>query len=505
MFKSIFSGDKDIIPAANGPTSQHLIDLRQVVKAYETPAGPFMALNGVDLQVDAGEFVAVIGKSGSGKSTLINIITGIDRPTHGQVNIGGVPIHQLNEDGVASWRGQNLGVIFQFFQLLPTLTLLENIMLPMEFARLYSPAERRERALDLLELVEMVDHAGKLPSAISGGQQQRVAIARALANDPAVLVADEPTGSLDTRTADTIFQLFEDLVAQNKTILMVTHDRDLASRVSRVILISDGEIVDQFVSQALQTLNEKHLAEVTAMLEPATYPAGATVFQQGEPADKFYIVIRGGVEVVKQYPDGRELVTAVLDSGQYFGEMGLMNDIPRTATVRVLPDTDAALLALDRATFNSLLQESALTNEAVARLMRERMTANHVLSVLPDPAGQEFARLDTAATRLTFSPGDVIVRKGDEAKCFYVIIRGEVEVIQPDPRDTIVARLDSGQYFGEVGLIRGGKRTATVRAAPDKPEGVELVAINRDTFYHLMEESKLSKKNVAMVMYRRLQ
>ncbi|MCP4426703.1 MAG: cyclic nucleotide-binding domain-containing protein [Chloroflexi bacterium] len=486
-------------------TSQHLISLRQVVKTYETPAGPFMALRGVDLEVDAGEFVAVIGKSGSGKSTLINAITGIDRPTSGQVIIGGAAIHEMNEDEVALWRGQNLGIIFQFFQLLPTLTLAENIMLPMEFARLYTPSERRERALDLLERVEMVEHADKLPSAISGGQQQRVAIARALANDPAVLIADEPTGSLDSKTADTIFQLFENLTAQGKTILMVTHDRDLASRVSRVVLISDGEIIDQYVSKALQTLDEKQLAEITARLDPVTISAGETIFEQGDPADKFYIIIHGEVEVVKRRKDGGEMVTAVLDSGQYFGEMGLMNNSPRTATVRVSQNSEAALVALDRDTFAKLMQESAITNEVVARLMRERMTANHFLAMISDQAGQQFTNLETITGYRTFAPGKTIFQKGDEAKEFFVIVQGEVEIIQPDQDNAVISQLDSGQFFGEIGLLRGGKRLATARAAPDKPEHLIVAAISQKRFSKLMEDSKLSKKEIAQVMYRRLQ
>jgi ABC-type lipoprotein export system ATPase subunit/CRP-like cAMP-binding protein len=433
------------------------------------------------------------------------MLAGIDRPTSGEVIVGGVPIHKLNEDEVALWRGQNLGVIFQFFQLLPTLTLIENIMLPMEFARLHSPSERRERALDLLEMVEMAEHADKLPSAISGGQQQRVAIARALANDPAVLIADEPTGSLDSKTADTIFQLFEELTAQGKTILMVTHDRDLASRVSRVVLISDGEVVDRYVSQALQTLDEKQLAEITARLEPVTYPAGSTIFEQGDRADKFYIIIRGEVEIVKRYEDGSEMVTAVLDSSQYFGEMGLMNDAPRGATVRVVADKDAALVSLDRDTFVNLLARSDITNEVMARLMRERMTANHILSIVPGLAAPEFSQTETITGHRYFAPGKTIIKKGDEAREMFVIIEGEVEVIQPDQDDAVVARLDSGQYFGEIGLLRGGKRMNSVRAAPDRSEGVIVVAISRERFVKLMDESQLSKKDLARVMVRRMQ
>lgn len=226
----------------------HLIELRQVAKTYQSAAGTFTALKRVDLQVDRGEFVAIIGKSGSGKSTLINMITGIDRPSSGEVLVGDTAVHTLNEGQLAVWRGKHVGIIFQFFQLLPTLTVLENVMLPMDFCRMYHPRERRERGLQLLELVGMADQADKLPSAVSGGQQQRAAIARALANDPAILVADEPTGNLDSKTAEGVFQLFERLVADGKTILVVTHDQDLSSRVSRAVLVADGEIVEEIRS-----------------------------------------------------------------------------------------------------------------------------------------------------------------------------------------------------------------------------------------------------------------
>jgi putative ABC transport system ATP-binding protein len=237
--------------------NQRLIELQGVVKEYETPAGRFTALKGVDLKVGTGEFVAVIGRSGSGKSTLINMITGIDRPTAGEVLVGDSAVHTLGEGKMAEWRGRHVGVIFQFFQLLPMLTVIENVMLPMDFCNVYSPRERRERGLHLLEQVDMVDQAHKLPSAISGGQQQRAAIARALANDPPILVADEPTGNLDSRTAESVFQLFEGLVDRGKTILMVTHDRDLAMRVSRTVLLADGEIVDDVLHGKDETLDTR--------------------------------------------------------------------------------------------------------------------------------------------------------------------------------------------------------------------------------------------------------
>jgi putative ABC transport system ATP-binding protein len=228
-------------------TKSGILEMRDVVKVYSTAAGEFTALKGINLQVGRAEFVGIVGKSGAGKSTLLNMITGIDDLTSGAVvvNANGtsVSIHDLNEDQVALWRGKTLGVVFQSFQLLPMLTLVENITLPMDLCGIYSPRESRQRALELLRLVEIEEHADKYPAFISGGQQQRVAIARALANDPPILVADEPTGSLDSVTAEHIFDVFEQLVRdQGKTIVMVTHDESLKPRFTRTLGIVDGKL-----------------------------------------------------------------------------------------------------------------------------------------------------------------------------------------------------------------------------------------------------------------------
>jgi putative ABC transport system ATP-binding protein len=231
-----------------GPENGSIVDLRRVGKVYETPAGRFTALRGVDLTVGAGEFRSIIGKSGSGKSTLINVITGIDRPTAGEVWVGRAAVHALSEEEIALWRGRTVGVIFQFFQLLPTLTAIENVLLPMDYAGLYAPHERPERAMHLLELVGMAGHAHDLPAALSGGEQQRVAIARALANDPPLVTADEPTGNLDSKSASSILKLFQRLVGEGKTILMVTHDRDLAAQAQRTLELADGQIVDEWLN-----------------------------------------------------------------------------------------------------------------------------------------------------------------------------------------------------------------------------------------------------------------
>jgi len=236
-------GSAAVDPATDAATP-HLIDLRGVVKDYLTDAGAFRALDTIDLQVDRGEFVAVVGRSGCGKSTLMNMITGIDRATDGVVRVAGQDLAALSEGKVAEWRGRTVGVIFQFFQLLPTLTVVENVMLPMDFGGHRHPREREGRAMELLDRVGMADQARKLPARTSGGQQQRVAIARALANDPPLLVADEPTGNLDSLTAEVVLDLFRALVDGGRTIVMVTHDADLAAQTGRIVHMADGRIMD---------------------------------------------------------------------------------------------------------------------------------------------------------------------------------------------------------------------------------------------------------------------
>jgi putative ABC transport system ATP-binding protein len=222
-----------------------LISLQGVVKTYKTPAGDFYALKGIDAEFQRGEFIGILGKSGAGKSTLVNMISGVDRLTAGKIWIDGVGVHQLNEDRAALWRGRNLGVVYQSFQLMPSLTLLDNVMLPMDFCGLYRPRKSYDQAVNLLTQVELGEHINKLPADISGGQQQRVAIARALANDPPIILADEPTGRLDSSTADVVFNIFEALANQGKTILMVSHDPSFVKRYTRILWIADGLLTDE--------------------------------------------------------------------------------------------------------------------------------------------------------------------------------------------------------------------------------------------------------------------
>ncbi len=477
-----------------------LIDLRHIVKVYETPAGSFTALKDINIQVKGGEFVAVIGKSGSGKSTLINMMTGIDRPTQGEVYMAGTGIHDFSETQVARWRGRNLGVIFQFFQLLPTLSLIENVMLPMELVGNYTPQERRERGEHLLELVGLEDKIHKLPAMVSGGQQQRAAIARSLANDPPILVGDEPTGNLDTKTADAIFRIFEDFVAQGRTMLMVTHDRDLAGRVSRVIYIADGEVTGQQIAAALPSISKEDLVDVYTKLEPVKYGPGEVIVKRGDDAHHIYIIARGDIEVVLNEDTPQEIVIDRLGKGQYFGEIGLLEGGKRTSTVRVEQNSDAVVMQLDRQTFINLMENSGVTKDHIIHLLNERTerTSMGLLGLGIDQTSQLPAEFKT----LKFEPGETIVEEGDVADKFYIISHGEVEVInrRSDGREVRINRLGYAEFFGEMGLMRGGRRNATVRATD---HGAEVAYIDQDDFRRLMIQSDIQREDLLTLLRQR--
>jgi putative ABC transport system ATP-binding protein len=354
----------------NEQDRNYLIKLNNVVKSYKTEAGDFLALKNINLSIGSSEFVGVIGKSGSGKSTLINMITGIDHPTRGEVYVADTPIHTLNEGRMAQWRGHNLGIVFQFFQLLPILTVIENVMLPMDFCHLYNPRQRKERALQVLDMVGVAEQAHKLPSQLSGGEQQRVAIARALANDPPIIMADEPTGNLDSKTSNIVFGLFEKLVASGKTIVMVTHDGDLAKRVKRTIIIADGEIIEEYLARTFPALTQSQLIWTTARLQSQRYPAGAVIMRQGEPADRFYFVTKGEVEAILDDKQGNEHLMEQLPRGSYFGGIGLIRGGANLASIRAAGDVEVA--SLEQANFNEFMNLSEATKAAIIGTAEER-------------------------------------------------------------------------------------------------------------------------------------
>ena len=368
-----FTGDE---PKKDPQQPVAMIDIRNVHKYYHSAAGEYHALKGIDLQVNAGEFVSIIGKSGSGKSTLLNMMSGIDRPSSGEVWVNGSPIHELNENQMAVWRGGNLGIMFQFFQLLPALSLLQNVILPMDLAGKYTRRERRQRAEHLLDIVGLTEHRNKLPSMISGGQQQRAALARALANDPPLIVADEPTGNLDSKTAETVFALFNELVAEGKTVIIVTHDSSLAKRAHRTALIADGEIVNEYLAKALPTLTFDQLLAATHKIKPTVYEAGAMILTQGRNTDAFYIVSKGTVEVILPRPGQSDVIALELGPGKYFGEMEFFHERRSRASIRACESCQVEVLALSYDQLNELLSQSEVTREALHQAAEQHEQEN---------------------------------------------------------------------------------------------------------------------------------
>jgi putative ABC transport system ATP-binding protein len=312
---------------------ESMVQMQGLVKTFRNAAGEFIVLKGLDLTIGRGEFVSIVGKSGSGKSTLLNMITGIDHPTGGRVVIGGMDIYAgVSESSRSRWRGRNLGIVFQFFQLLPMLTLLENVMLPMDYADRYEFDERPGRARELLQRVGLESLADTLPALVSTGQQQLAAIARALACDPPLLVADEPTGNLDSRSAGSIIDLFTDLSRSGKTIVMVTHDPSITARTTRNLILCDGELIDESVSRALPSLQHRQMLAITKQAGRATLQAGEVLVQPGQRLETVYIVVRGALEVLPDDARGRRL--APVGAGEILDGSGLARAGRATALIR---------------------------------------------------------------------------------------------------------------------------------------------------------------------------
>lgn len=355
-------------------SAEAMIDMHGIVKTFKSAAGEFTVLKGIDLTINRGEFVSIVGKSGSGKSTLLNMITGIDHPTDGRMVIGGTDIYTgVTESQRSRWRGRNLGIVFQFFQLMPMLTLLENVMLPMDYAELYEFDERPKCAMEMLELVGLEKFANKLPVLVSTGQQQLAAIARALACDPPLLVADEPTGNLDTKSANTIIDLFEELARRGKTVVMVTHDPSLTSRTTRNIIIADGELINETVAKALPWLRHRHMMEFTKIAEKQVYPARTTIISRDAHVTNFFMIHRGEVEVVLQDRKQEETIISRLKPGEFFGEIELMRGGKSIANIRASADGPVELLVIKREDFKRVMDQSPITAEAVGKIVQERL------------------------------------------------------------------------------------------------------------------------------------
>jgi ABC-type lipoprotein export system ATPase subunit len=355
---------------------QPVISLKNVKKVFETDAGPFMALKSIDIDFYQGEFIGVTGKSGSGKSTLINMITGIDHPTDGNIQVGDVAINKLSENDMARWRGKNLGIVFQFYQLLPMLSLFENVLLPMDLADIIPFEEREERAMQLLERVGMEDFADKMPSEVSGGQQQTVAVARSMANDPSIVIADEPTGNLDSKTAERVFSIFEQMKAEGKTVIMITHDPNLAKRTSRQVVISDGEIIHPLLHRHMEGISHPLLLQATHALESVVIQPGQPLFRSGDAIDDLFFVEDGMVSVWVENDKGARHEVARLDEGNVLGEIELLRGLPAQATIIPTNGSSVQLQKLNKSVFSQLLDHDHSVKDAFSELAQVRLAEN---------------------------------------------------------------------------------------------------------------------------------
>ncbi len=343
-----------------------LIELRRLVKKFHNAAGEFTVLRGIDVSFQPGEFASIVGRSGSGKSTLLNMVTGIDHPSSGYVRVGEAVLHTMGEGRLSVWRGRNLGIVFQFFQLLPMLTLLENVMLPMDFCAALAPADREPRARALLALVGLEGLEHKYPSAVSGGQQQSAAVARALANDPPILIADEPTENLDSRTAERVLEIFEEQAAGGKTILMVTHDITLAKRAARVLVISDGELIPERISIVFPGIPHELMLRMAREAQTRRFQAGEVLLRREKPP-ALLLVQRGTVEVIVDAWWGTQVAAGRLTPGCLFGAEDVRALKRGLAGVRAL--TPVEVLWFDN------LPESAELDRALAAAARDHAAA----------------------------------------------------------------------------------------------------------------------------------
>jgi ABC-type lipoprotein export system ATPase subunit len=347
------------------------IVLKGIDKVYENAAGKFVALKNVSMQLNYGQFISIVGKSGCGKSTLLNMITGIDHPTAGEVIVGNQRIYEMGKSERALWRGRNMGVVFQFFQLLPTLTLLENTMLPMDYCKVYAFNERPVQAMELLKMVGLEDHAHKLPASVSSGQQQSAAVARALATDPSLILADEPTGNLDSKSAEKVLNIFERLASQGKTILIVTHDPSITQRTDQTIILSDGEIIDQTVARALPFLTHPQMLTATHNARKQQLAPREIIIQQGQAIEYFCMIVSGQVEIVVNNDQANEMSLACLGSGQFFGEIELIQGGESIASVRAAVQ-GAEIALLPKSKFFELIDNSPLTRSRIQEVAENR-------------------------------------------------------------------------------------------------------------------------------------
>jgi putative ABC transport system ATP-binding protein len=364
-------------PSAGEPVT---LRLDGVVRGFDSPAGRVTALKGVWLDASAGDFVALVGKSGSGKSVLLRLMAGLDRPTGGAVYATETRLDTMSDAALTAWRHQHVGILTQDHRLFESLSVLDNVRLPMDLAGRIPRPERAEEARERLGLVGMLNFAESRPSALSLGQQRRVMLAQALANDPPLLIADEPTAGLDPVRATAVFGLFGRLAEAGRCVVMATRDYDLAMRAGRMLVLSDGQIVSQHIAEALPALGPLELSAAAERFRPLRYSPGQLLVRQGDRADRFYIILRGEADVLIERPDGEPVLLNRLGPGQYFGEIGVLHGGKRTATVRASADTGLDVVSLGKDALVTLLDGNEATHEQLQRSIHERLLANTAIA-----------------------------------------------------------------------------------------------------------------------------
>ncbi|MCF2150409.1 DevA-like, part of ABC transporter [Desmonostoc muscorum LEGE 12446] len=462
-------------------------------------------LSDINLEVKAKEFVILTGPSGSGKSTLLSLIGCLRSVKKGSLKILGQELNGSNREQLVQMR-RNFGYITQSSNLLDFLTVQQNIQMSLELQPNFSPKEARAKTASILEAVGLADKLNAYPGNLSGGQKQRVAIASALVTQPKLVLADEPTASLDKTAGRNVVALMHRLAKEhNSAVLMVTHDNRILDLADRIVNVEDGKLglaLNQELSLVLPGFDEALLEKVATKPIVLTYQSEEVIVRQGEPATKFYILLEGEVEILQEFPDELPRLLNHLSRGDYFGEVGLLRDGKRTATVRVTRNSEVKVMVIEEELFRLFLSNSELTKADIVRRLHQRVMTIHLSNALPNVDPSEIVAVATQAKVIRYGANSIIVQQGEVADKFYLILEGEVEALVGDRHDEFTScTLQSGEYFGNAQLVNGENYPFTVRAGLSE---VEMMIIDRESFCSLIFKSNTNQETVASVLRQRL-
>ncbi|MDZ7963828.1 MAG: cyclic nucleotide-binding domain-containing protein [Nostoc sp. DedSLP03] len=462
-------------------------------------------LSDINLEVKAKEFVILTGPSGSGKSTLLSLIGCLRSVRQGSLNILGQELNGASREQLVQMR-RNFGYITQSSNLLDFLTVQQNIQISLELQPDFSPKEARAKTAAILEAVGLAEKLNAYPANLSGGQKQRVAIASALVTRPKLVLADEPTASLDKIAGRNVVALMHRLAKeQSSAVLIVTHDNRILDLADRIVNVEDGKLglaFNQELSLVLPGFDEALLEKATTKPIVLTYESEQVIVHQGEPADKFYILLEGKVEIIQELPDEPPRLINHLSRGDYFGEVGLLRDGKRTATVRVARNSEVKVMVIEEELFRLFLGNSELTKADIVRHLHQRVMTSHLSNALPNVDPSEIIAVAAQAKVIRYGANSILVKEGEVADKFYLILEGEVEALMSDRHDKFTSsKLKPGEYFGNAQLVNGENYPFTVRAGLTE---VEVMVIDRESFCSLIFKSNTNQDIVASVLRHRL-